>query len=153
MTAPLRFLLSVFLLAGCLSGDFNGQDQSVSMPRDMTLPVFDIAGLDLSGATNCTGLNMCIRNCTTAACVQLCKNMATPLATALESALENCFLQNCPAGAGSVSAADSMGMLTVACNTCISNTYIPAAASCSPTQNPDECHQCLDQANACTADM
>jgi hypothetical protein len=146
----LRSLLPIFV-AGCLSGDFNGQDQGVTVPKDMTLPIFDIAGLDLSGATNCSALNMCIRNAATPAQVQLCKNMATPQAKALENNLESCFLTYCP-GSG-VCMPDSMGMLSVACQTCISNTYIPAGGSCSPTQNPSECHNCLDQANACTADM
>src|SRR3954465_11038706 len=133
MTAPLRFLLSVFLVAGCLNVDFNGQDQGVSMPRDMTLKIFDIAGLDLFGDYNCSGLNMCVRNASTAAQVQLCKNMATPQAKSLENDLESCFLQFCPPA--TVCMPDSMGMLSVACNTCIANTYLPAGASCSPTQN------------------
>ena len=41
----------------------------------------------------------------------------------------------------------------MACTMCINNSYLPQSASCSPTQNPDECHACLQQANACTADM
>jgi hypothetical protein len=151
MKALTTSLLSIFLVAGCLSGDFNGNDQGVSVPKDMTLPVFDIAGLDLFGAYNCGALNMCVRNAGTPAQVQLCKNMATPQAKALENALESCFLGFCP-GSG-VCMPDAMGMLSVACNTCIANTYLPPGASCSPTQNPDECHQCVDQANACTADM
>ena len=67
MKALIASLLPVFLVAGCLSGDFNGQDQGVTVPKDMTLPVFDIAGLDLSGAYNCTALNMCVQAATTPA--------------------------------------------------------------------------------------
>jgi len=150
MTALLRYVLPLFLVAGCLSGDYNG-DQGVSGSPDLSLRMFDIAGLDLFGAYNCGALNMCVRNCSTPACVQLCKNMATPIAKALENDLEGCFLQYCPAAG--VCMPDAMGMLSVACNTCIANTFIPAGASCSATQNPDECHKCLPQANACTADM
>jgi len=153
MAALLRSLLPIFLLAGCLSGDFNSQDQGVTTPPDLSMRIFDIAGLDLFGLYNCTQLNACDKACTTAACVQLCKNMATPSAKALEADLQSCFLQFCPAGAGQVCAPDAMGMLSMACNACINNTYLPQNTSCSPTQVPDECHQCLTQANACTADM
>ncbi|HEX8950657.1 MAG TPA: hypothetical protein VF945_02375 [Polyangia bacterium] len=152
MVAPLR-ILPVLLLAGCLGGDFNSKDQGVTNPPDLSTRIFDIAGLDLFGLYNCTQLNTCDKNCTTAACVQLCKNMATPSAKALEADLQSCFQQFCPVGAGQVCAPDAMGMLSMACSVCINNTYLPAGASCSPTQNPDECHQCVQQANACTADM
>ncbi len=153
MKALLRSILPIFLVAGCLSGDFNGQDQGVSTPPDLSMRVFDLAGLDLLGLYNCSQLNMCDRNATTAAQVQLCKNMATPVAKALESDLQNCFLQFCPTGAGQVCAPDMTGMVSMACQACINNTYIPSGASCSPTQQVNECHQCLQQANACTADM
>ncbi len=153
MTALLRALLPVFLVAGCLSGDFNGQDQGVSSPPDLSMRVFDIAGLDLFGLYNCTQLNACDRACTTPVCVLMCKNMATPSAKALESDLQNCFVQYCPNGMGQVCAPDATGMISMACTACINNTYIPSGTDCSPTQNPSECHQCVQQANACTADM
>ena len=35
MTPLLRFILPIFLLAGCLNGDFNGQDQGVTTPPDL----------------------------------------------------------------------------------------------------------------------
>ena len=153
MTPLLRFILPIFLVAGCLNGDFNGQDQGVTTPPDLSMRMFDIAGLDLFGLYNCSQLNACDHNAKTPAEVQLCKNMATPIAKALEADLQNCFLQYCPAGMGQVCAPDAMGMLSMACQACINNTYIPQSASCSPTQQVDECHQCLNQANACTADM
>ena len=153
MAAPLRFLLPFLLVAGCLNGDYNGQDQGVTVPPDMSTRIYDLAGLDLTGLTNCSGLNACERKCNTKACVYMCRNMATPTAVALETALDNCFLQYCPSGMGQVCAPDSMGMLSMACTACINNTYLPSNAACSPTQNPSECQMCLQQANACTADQ
>ena len=154
MAAPLRFVLPLLLLvAGCLNGDYNGADQGVTVPPDMAMRIFDIAGLDLTGDYNCTALNACERACTTKACVFMCRNMATPSAVALETDLDNCFLQYCPAGTGQVCAADAMGMVSMACTACINNTYLPENAACSPTQMPSECHMCLQQANACTADQ
>jgi len=153
MKALLCPVLSVFLVAGCLSGDFNPQDQGVTTPPDLSMRIFDIAGLDLFGLYNCSQLNMCDRMATTPAQVQLCKNMATPIAKSLESDLQSCFHQYCPTGMGQVCEPDAMGMLSMACQACINNTYLPQSASCSPTQQVDECHQCLSQANACTADM
>lgn len=153
MSASLRSVLPLLLVAGCLNGDFAPQDQAVTVPPDMARRMFDIAGLDLAGAYNCTALNQCVRACTTKACVFMCRNMATPSAVALEMDLESCFVTNCPTGMGQVCAPDSMGMLSMACNVCINNTYIPSSMDCSPTQNPSECHQCVAQADACTADM
>jgi hypothetical protein len=153
MTALLRFALPIFLVAGCLNGDFNGQDQGAPVP-DLATHMFDIAGLDLFGLYNCTALNQCDQACKTPSCTLMCRNMATPIAKALESDLQSCFMQYCPTGAGMVCAPDAMGMLTVACMTCINNTYVASGTECpTPTQNPSECHQCLSQANACTADM
>lgn len=122
------------------------------MPPDMAAKIIDIAGLDLFGAYNCTGLNACEQACTTAACVFMCQSMATPNAKALDSALQGCFTQYCPTGAGQVCDASS-GTVSAICMMCISNTYIASGASCQATQMQDECHQCLSQANACTADM
>jgi len=147
------FVLPLLLFAGCLNGDFNGQDQGVSTPDMAMSRMFDLAGLDLFGAYNCSGLNKCEQACTTKACVFMCRNMATPSAVALEMDLQACFVTNCPTGAGQVCAPDAMGMLSMACNICINNTYIPNGMDCSPSQNPSECHQCVAQANACTADM
>ena len=146
-------VLPLLLFAGCLNGDFNAPDQGVSNPPDLSLRVFDLAGLDLAGLTNCTALNKCEQACTTKACVILCRNMATPSAVALEMDLQACFVSNCPTGMGQVCAPDAMGVLSPACMICINNTYIPDGADCSPSQNPSECHQCVTQANACTADM
>ena len=83
----------------------------------------------------------------------MCRNMATPTAVQKEIALQGCFQNYCPTSAGKVCEPDAMGMITMACATCIGNTHIPSGASCSPTQNPDECHKCLAEAAACTADM
>ena len=155
MAALARLLvLPLLLAAGCLNGDFNTQDQGVSVP-DMAMPrMFDLAGLDLSGAYNCSALNACEKKCMTKACVALCRNMATPIAVALQMDLQACFVSNCPTGAGGVCAPDpTTGMLSMACSICINNTYIPNGMDCQPSQNPSECHQCLMQANACTADM
>jgi hypothetical protein len=153
MAAPARLVLPLLLVAGCLNGDFNTQDQGVSNPPDLSQRVFDLAGLDLAGLTNCTALNKCEQACTTKACVILCRNMATPSAVALEMDLQGCFTTNCPTGMGQVCAPDAMGVLSPACITCINNTYIPNGTDCSPSQLPSECHQCVAQANACTADM
>jgi hypothetical protein len=154
MAALLRFALPLFLVAGCLNGDFNAPDQAVPAP-DMAGPpkVYDLAGVDLYGAYNCSALNMCERICTTKACILMCRKMATPTAVDLQIALQNCFVQYCPNDPGKVCEPDAMGMLSMACNTCINNTYLPQSASCSPSQQVDECHMCLMQANACTADM
>lgn len=150
----LPFFLVALLTAGCLSGDFNG-DASVSVgDMAMTPRMYDLSGVDLSGAYNCSALNACERKCNTKACVFMCRNMATPTAVDLEVALQSCFMQYCPTGAGQVCAPDPMtGMLSSACLTCLGNTYLPSNQDCSPSQNPSECHMCLAQANACTADM
>jgi hypothetical protein len=154
MKALLSLVLPVFLAAGCLSGDFNAPDQGAQVGPDMaTTRMFDLAGYDLLGLYNCSGLNACERACTTKACVLMCRMMATPTAVALQNDLEGCFVQFCPVDPGKVCAGDAMGMVGMACNVCIANTYLPQSSSCSPTQVPDECHQCLAQANACTADM
>ena len=154
MTALFRFILPLFLVAGCLNGDFNSQDAAAPVP-DMAGPpkVYDLSGADLYGAYNCTGLNACERACMTKACVLMCRKMATPTAVDLQINLQSCFTQFCPSDPGKVCAPDSTGMLSMACNTCINNTYIPNGMSCSPSQQVDECHQCVAQANACTADM
>jgi len=153
MAALLRFVLPVFLVAGCINGDYSPPDQGAPIPDMAMSRMFDLAGLDLSGDYNCTALNKCEQACTTKACVYMCRNMATPSAVALEMDLQNCFLQYCPAGMGQVCAPDAMGMLSMACTTCINNTYIPSSSACSPSQNPSECHMCVQQADACTADM
>ena len=154
MASPLRFVLPLFLVAGCLSGDFNTNDQGAPVPDMAKSRMFDLAGVDLYGAYNCSQLNACEKACTTKACVFMCRNMATPNAAALEMDLQSCFVANCPTGTGQVCAPDpTTGMLSMACNTCINNTYIPNGMDCSPSQNPSECHQCVAQANACTADM
>ncbi len=153
MSALLRFVLPAFLVAGCLNGDFNTQDAAAPVPDMATQHIFDLAGLDLYGAYNCSALNACERACMTKACVFMCRNMSTPTAVALENDLQSCFVQYCPTAMGMVCAPDATGMLSMACNTCINNTYLPESASCSPSQNPDECHKCVAQANACTADM
>src|SRR5262245_56684965 len=115
-------LLSSFFIAGCLSGDFNGNDASApggdSPPR-----IYDLAGVDLYGAYNCSALNNCEHMCTTKACVFMCRNMATPTAVDKEVALQSCFQQYCPADTGKVCAPDMMGMVSAACMTCIANTY------------------------------
>jgi hypothetical protein len=152
MRAPL--LCASLLLSACINGDFatNG-DLSVA-PPDLAMPtIYDLAGVDLYGAYNCTALNMCERKCTTKACVYQCRNMATPPAVQKEIALQGCFQQYCPTSTGKVCEPDAMGMVSGACMTCISNTYVANGASCSPTQNPDECHKCVAESAACTADM
>jgi hypothetical protein len=151
MRAPL-LAASLLFFAGCLNGDYNANDASVPTPPDMAMITFDLSGLDLYGAYNCTALNACERACTTKACVYMCRNMATPPAVQLEIALQGCFTMYCPTGAGQVCAPDAMGMLSPACMTCLSNTYIPEGQSCSPSQLPSECHMCVSQANACTND-
>ncbi len=143
---------SVFAAAGCLNGEYN-PDMAAGPPDFAVSLMFDLTGVDLYGAYNCSQLNMCENKCTTKACVYMCRNMATPSAVAKELSLQACFAQYCPTGAGQVCAPDAMGMLSMACMTCINNTYVPANASCSPTQNPSECHLCLQEANACAADM
>lgn len=141
------------LLAGCLNGDFNSSDASVPQPDLATPRLFDLAGVDLFGAYNCSALNACERACTTKVCVFMCRNMATPTAVSLEMSLQSCFMQYCPTTTGAVCAPGPMGMLTSACMICLSNTYLAQSQDCSPSQNPSECHMCLSQANACTADM
>ena len=146
-------LFALVLFAGCINGDFGSNDASVPI-ADMAQPrMYDIAGLDLTGAYNCSALNACERACTTKACVFMCRNMATPSAVDKEIALQSCFTQFCPTDPGKVCAPDAMGMLTAACMTCLANTYLPQSQDCSPTQLPSECHACLAQANACTADQ
>jgi hypothetical protein len=98
-------------------------------------------------------LNACEHNCMTKSCVFMCRNMAMPTAVAKEMDLQSCFTQYCPTGMGQVCAPDAMGMMSAACMTCIANSYLPSSADCTPSQLPSECHQCVTQANACTADM
>jgi hypothetical protein len=135
---------------GCLGGDYN---PDMSVPRDMTPPIYDLAGVDLYGAYNCSQLNACERACTTRSCVYLCRLKATPHAVDLEVALQDCFAQYCPTGTGQVCAPDTTGMISATCMMCIANTYVPNGQDCQSTQNPSECHQCVTQANACTADV
>jgi hypothetical protein len=145
-------LLASLLAGGCLNGDFNSNDASASV-RDMAnARIYDLAGVDLYGAYNCSALNACDRACTTKACVFMCRNMATPTAVQKEIDLQNCFTQYCPNGAGQVCQPDAMGMLSSACMICISNTQLANNADCSPSQLPSECHMCLAQAAACAAD-
>jgi hypothetical protein len=146
-------LSAALFFSACISGDFASEDLSVP-PPDMAMNIiYDLAGVDLFGAYNCTALNACERMCTTKACVYMCRNMATPPAVQKQIALQGCFQQFCPTGMGQVCAPDAMGMLSSACMICINNTYLPNSASCSPSQTQDECHQCVAQASACTADM
>ncbi len=152
MSALLRIALPLFLLAGCINGDFNAPDMAATGPDMATPKIFDLAGVDLFGLYNCTALNKCEQNSTTAAGVFMCQSMATPSAKALDTALQSCFTTNCPTGAGMVCDASS-GMVSAICMTCISNTYIPSGMSCQATQMQSECHQCEQEADACTADM
>src|SRR5436190_862803 len=126
-------LLASLLLSACINGDFSSSQDLSATPPDMAQPViFDLAGVDLYGAYNCTALNACERKCTTKACVYMCRNMATPTAVQKEIALQGCFQNYCPTSAGKVCEPDAMGMITMACATCIGNTYIASGASCSP---------------------
>jgi hypothetical protein len=153
MKSALYIVLPLFLVAGCLNGDFNSQDAAIPVPDLATPRIYDLAGVDLYGAYNCTALNACEKACTTKACVLMCRNMATPTAVGLEINLQNCFTQVCPTATGMVCEPDAMGMISMACSVCINNSYLPKSTSCSPSQNPSECHQCVAQADACTADM
>jgi hypothetical protein len=139
--------------AGCLNGEYNNNDQGVAVPDMAQARIYDLAGVDLFGAYNCSALNACERACTTKACIYMCRNKATPQAVDKEIALQSCFGQFCPAGMGQVCAPDGTGMVSSACNSCIANSYLPQSASCSPTQLPSECHQCVAQASACSSDM
>jgi hypothetical protein len=148
------FIASLVFFAGCLNGDYNNNDASATPPDlSSAVPMFDLAGLDLFGLYNCTALNKCEQKCTTKACVYTCRTMATPTAVQLEISLQSCFSQYCPTGAGQVCAPDATGMVTTTCTTCLSNTYIPQGQSCTSSQYPDECHMCVAQANACSADQ
>src|SRR5690242_4435339 len=92
------------LFAGCLNGDYNEMDASVAVP-DMAQPkIYDLSGVDLYGAYNCSGLNACERACTTKVCVFMCRNMSTPQARDLDDALQGCFKQYCPTDPGKVCA-------------------------------------------------
>lgn len=146
-------IASLVFFAGCLNGDYNADASAAPPDMSSSVPMFDLAGYDLFGLYNCTGLNQCEQKCTTKACVFMCRTMATPTAVQLELNLQNCFGQYCPTGAGQVCAPDMTGMLTMACMTCIANTYVAQGQSCTSTQFPDECHMCLSQANACSADQ
>jgi hypothetical protein len=153
MNALLKTVLPVLLIAGCIGGDFNAPDMGASTGPDMATPhIFDLAGVDLFGLYNCTGLNKCEQACTTPACDFMCQNMATPNAKALDTALQSCFTMFCPTGAGQVCDGSS-GMVSAVCMMCIANTYIPSGMSCQATQQTSECHQCEQEADACTADM
>jgi hypothetical protein len=145
--------ISTLALAGCLNGEYNNNDASARVPDMATPRMYDLAGIDLYGAYNCTQLNACEKACTTAACVYMCRNKAAPPAVDKELALQMCFTMFCPNGMGQVCAPDANGMLSATCNACVANTYIPNNQSCSPSQMPSECHQCVAQANACTSDV
>lgn len=143
-------LLSALVAVGCLNGDYSGPDMSV--PADMALNLnFDLAGVDLYGAYNCSQLNQCETACTTKACVFMCRNMSTPQAVVKEMALQACFAQYCPTGAGQICAPSDMGTYSDACKQCINNTYVSTTGTCTPPSAP-ECHMCLSQANTCATD-
>ena len=150
----MRALVFVFslALAGCLNGEYNN-DAAAPTPDMAQARIYDLAGLDLYGAYNCSQLNACERACATKVCIYMCRNKATPPAVDKEIALQACFSMFCPAGMGQVCAPDANGMVSAACTTCINNSYIPDNQSCSPSQLPSECHQCVAQANACTSDV
>lgn len=146
-------LLSFLGLAGCLNGEYNNNDAAAPTPDMAMTKIYDLAGVDLYGAYNCSALNACEKACLTKACVYMCRNKATPQAVDKEIALQACFTMFCPNGMGQVCQPDANGAVSAACNTCIANTYLPSSASCSPSQLPSECHQCVAQAAACTNDM
>jgi hypothetical protein len=146
-------LLVCLPFVACINGDFASNDASVPIQDMAQARIYDLSNVDLYGAYNCSALNACERACTTKACVFMCRNMATPPAVDKEVALQSCFTQYCPTDAGKVCAPDANGMLSMACMTCLANTYLPQSQSCSPSQLPSECHACLAEANACTADM
>ena len=143
-------LAAVLVVAGCLSGDFNA-----NTPADLAIPIFDLYGLDLTGAYNCEALNACEKLCATPVCIFMCRQKATPTATFEEIELQNCFSQYCPAandmgGAGLCAIINDMGATSAACQTCINNTYVAEGMSCSG--KAPECHKCLSQAATCSAD-
>ena len=125
MTALLRIALPFLLVAGCLNGEYSSHDAAAPVPDLATPRSFDLAGVDLYGASNCAALNACERACMTNACVLLCRKMASPTAVALQMDLQSCFTQFCPTAMGQVCQPDAMGMLPPDCTTCINNTYLP----------------------------
>jgi hypothetical protein len=154
------FLLAAGLAlaaAGCIGGDFAG-DAGVTAPPDLSVPIFDLSGLDLYGAYNCQELNGCENACTTAVCVFNCRKMATPTATFEEIELQDCFSQYCPKASDlgtAICTPSDLGTYSAVCTTCIDNTYASSGKSCAATTDlgtSPECHKCLVQASTCSAD-
>jgi hypothetical protein len=156
----MRAVLVALLLAGCLSGSYNGPDMHVgdmavlAPPSDMLMLFnFDLTGFDLYGLDNCQMLNQCETGKTPAGAL-MCQMKATPTALAKEASLQRCFKEWCPVVADmgtALCATNDMGMLASGCQTCINNTYVGSGQSCTPANAP-ECHMCLAEAQVCLAD-
>jgi hypothetical protein len=161
----MRVVLAL-LLAGCLTGSYNGQDmQQQQQAHDMAAPLspptdllmqfnLDLTGLDLYGLSNCPALNKCEQNATPAQALT-CQTNATPTALAKEALLQSCFKQWCPVVADmglARCAANDMGAVSSDCQTCINNSYVTMGQACTPANAP-ECHMCLGQAQICLLDQ
>jgi hypothetical protein len=102
-------IAAVILLGfGCLDGDYN---PDMSVPRDLTPPIYDLAGVDLYGAYNCSQLNACERACTNKSCVYLCRLKATPHAVGHLHDVRRQYLH--PRGPGLSVDAESVGVSPV----------------------------------------
>ena len=153
----------VFGIAGCL-----GQATVTNPPHDLSAnaatdlsqgPGVDLFNADAFGdggpLSNCGQLNACERACTNQACVMACRAHATAAALTKELTLQGCFNMYCPegtdAGAMAICTPNDMGAFSASCSTCIMNSQIAPANSCTGTA--PECHQCYTDAEACVTDQ
>jgi hypothetical protein len=152
-------VLTAILVGGCIGGNYNQDmsqvvDMSAALPGPDMVKVynFDLAGYDLGGLYNCSGLNSCEKGATPAQAL-MCEKNATPTAVAEENDLQNCFKKFCPVTADmgpGICAPTDMG-ISAACTTCINNTYASSSTNCSP-MTAHECTMCLHQALVCLHD-
>src|SRR6187399_1740556 len=69
---------------------------------------------------NCTQLNECTSQCSTAMCVEDCRVLGSASAVDKEAALQTCFEKACPQLNG-ICTPDTTGAFTAECLACISN--------------------------------
>jgi hypothetical protein len=161
--APARDIVSLvrsfvvaLALAGCLdAGNSPASDLSGSV-ADLAPPPDQLRGDagDGGGPYNCSQLNTCERACKNGACVAACRAMATASAVTKEAAVQACFNRQCPQsndGGSAICMPDGTGAFSTACQTCISNTQVPANMTCA--NNAPECHACLTQVADCKNDV
>jgi hypothetical protein len=145
------------MICGCLGeATYKTNDLSASV-QDLSEPTrVDLGGDggsvgdagDGGPPLNCAQLNACEQACADSQCVQDCRARATASAVMKEMDLQSCFLMACPTNTDG-SGGPCMDTASMDCKTCIMNSQVAPANSCTGA----ECHQCYTQASACVADQ